>query len=729
MTFSVLSALRRGDIRPADQDLEAGRGVLNNARTQPGQPVGASNNASGTPSGRQSASMIGGALENLSGFGRSMGSMAGQLASPVTRLMGRNTQPGHILPVSRQDVELRSLNSAGEEREGLMPEDDNSRYKKMEDKLNQEVLADTFNWTKAGKHLGKTVARAGAAGAGIYGSYMLVDTLIQSKVPEAQQATSRGFVAMGLLAPMYNESKELINGVRESFTNEAKLSYAEALEKTHKRRQQESAARLKTLPKDIRDACTKIDLALQQAFAAARRGDKVKFALIRGMMHWRQDFLLERPMKPREVEALKTEGSRAAMMSNMDALMHHYEPGLQDKLSGFALGIGARSLEHDLPDSMRAPADFSVTKLGRDDDWHQWKEVPKVPKQMMMLAGQPGTGKTHFVEKILPELLGLPVAPLVVPDKQAGGINSLMGAEWSALEQEEYVTADTSLLGKIGLKLIRAACTNPILFLDEADLDDMDGIKRLTDPSRDELEAVALETVLNFRDVTIMLGVNAMKKAQGAPEDGGVGELDTALMDRLELALLNSTSRDSKMESAVKAYHGWAGLYCLPIKGQDSAILNPEQQQRLQQLFKGSLDNLVNYHHDIAGIPGARMAVSVASVTNFIACRLLQEQHNGAEPLTQEKVDSYIAELYGPRIPKQKRSEMEANAAAAAAAAAAEEAAQDAITDDILDSYFEGDPFHVDAGDTLEAAQARVRAAEAQGQVPNPLDLAWVRRG
>ncbi|MFP8968262.1 hypothetical protein ACKC9G_16900 [Pokkaliibacter sp. CJK22405] len=651
-------SLNLGAAAPVNNDVEAARGPLQGAQLEPTQPVSGrdAQAANATPSPRQNASLLSGTLERLSGLGS-------YLPNPMNLIRGREQNNG-MLPSHRQDIELQNnpqhrlpednhSRRAQDEEMGLLNSEHMDPYSRKENELSKEVkevLADTFNWQKAGKKASVALARGAAAGATIYGSYSLVDYMIQSKVPAEQQALSRGFIAMGMLVPVYQESKELVNGLREAMTSESKLSYAEALEKTHLRRKAESAEILKTMPRDIQDACDKIDLALQQAFAAARRGDKVKFALIRGMMHWRKDFMLGRPLKTKEVEPLKTPQGRENLMRDMEQSMRLYKMPLKDKLSGFALGVGVRSLEHEIPDHLRAPADFDVAKLDLEDNWHQWNKVPKVLKQMMLMAGLPGTGKTHFVETVLPRLLKLPVAGLIMPDKQAGGVNSMMAKEWSALEQEEYVTADTDAMGKIGLKLIRAGCTNPILFLDEADLDDMDGIKRLTDPSRDHLEATALETLINFANVTIMLGVNALKKAQGAPEGDSLGELDGGVEDRVELAIFDGSERQSKWEKAIEAYHGWAGLYCLPIKGGEGAILDEGQQNRMQDLFKHSLQHLVDTHHDKAKVPGSRMQVPVASVTNYIAYRLMKEQTLGGEPITQQDVDNYIDDFYAPRI-------------------------------------------------------------------------------
>jgi hypothetical protein len=525
-------------------------------------------------------------------------------------------------------------------------------YGELEETLKKDVndvLTNSFNWQKAGTEAGKALARGAVAGTAVYGAYTMVDALIQAKAPTDQQGTARGLTTMGMLTPVYQEGKELLNGMREALTTGAKLSYAEALEKTHLRRQSQNAGYLATLPEHIQTSCRKIDIFLLQAFAAAKKGDKVNYGLIRGMMHWRQDFMIGRPMNTQEVQAIKTHAGRVDLLARMDTQLYRYPPELRDKLSGFTLGIAARSLQRELPAAFKADASFDLHACKDSDDWHRWAEVPTVNKQMMMLAGAPGTGKSRYAEHVLPKLLGLPVQSLVMPDKQAGGINSLMAKEWSALEQDEFVTADTDAMGKIGLLLNRAGCTNPILLLDEADLDDMDGIKRLTDPSRKQLEAIALETLLDFSNVTILMGTNALRRGANTPVDGGAGELEPALADRLEMAVFNGTDALTKREAAITAYHGWAGLYCLPVKGGEGALLDRDQQNRLQGLFKGCLDYIVQWHHEKAEIPGARMQVPVASVVNFIAWRLMGEKHGQMSELRPEQIRTYIDQFYALR--------------------------------------------------------------------------------
>lgn len=602
---------------------------------------------------RQGATIIGGAIERLWGMGTTLDSGVRRLPQSLNPWRSGRHSVG-LLPGQHQDIELLErdpLPHASHSRE----RDKSSGYAQLEEKLDKEVdevLANSFNWKKAGIETSKSLARGATAAGALYGAYSLVDTMIQAKAPLEQQGTARGFVAMGMLTPVYQESKELVNGLRSAVTTNARLSYAEALEKTHHRRQTESTEYLKTLPSDIQNVCKKIDLFLMQALAAAKKGDKVNYSLIRGMMHWRKDFMINRPMKTKEVDAIKSDDGRADLIGRLNTELRRYPPALHDKLCGFTLGIAARSVEHELPPHFKAEDDFDLLELSESDDWHRWKEVPLVPKQMMMLAGAPGTGKTHYAEKVLPKLLHLPVPSLIMPDKQAGGVASLMAKDWSALEQDEFVTADTDAMGKIGLLLNRAGCLNPVLLLDEADLDDMDGIKRLTDPSRDKLEAVALETVLNFAKVTILMGVNALKRAANTPADGGPGELEPALADRMEMALFEGTDPETKREAAITAYHGWAGLYCLPIKGGEGAQLDAAQQNRLQGLFKGCLDYLVNAHHVDAKIPGARMQVPVASVVNYIAYRLMQEKYHGAPAVTSQNIEEYLRQFYALRMNK-----------------------------------------------------------------------------
>ncbi|GGM31691.1 hypothetical protein ACFQDN_23000 [Pseudomonas asuensis] len=639
MTYTFNLPRLGGTQHAVVSDLESGHWLLG-AHSAPSQPIAQASGAYGSvaPSSRAGARLIVGTIQRLSDVVLGVG----QWLPAASRRSA--TSYSHVT-VENDDIEMA-------ERPVITPLAAAS-YGELEYQLKKDVddvLANSFNWQKAGSETGKALARGAVAGVAVYGAYTAVDALVQAKAPSDQQGTARGFIAMGMLTPIYQEGKELLNGVREAVTTKAKLSYAEALEKTHLRRQAQNDAYLKILPDHIQTSCRKIDIFLLQAFAAAKKGDKVNYGLIRGMMHWRQDFMVGRPMKTQEVQAIKTDAGRADLLVRMDSHLHRYPPELRDKLSGFTLGIAARSLQRELPPAFQANADFDLLTLKDSDDWHRWTEVPSVSKQMMMLAGAPGTGKSRYAEHVLPELLGLPVQSLVMPDKQAGGINSLMAKEWSALEQDEFVTADTDAMGKIGLLLNRAQCTNPILLLDEADLDDMDGIKRLTDPSRKQLEAIALETLLDFSNVTILMGTNALRRGANTPVDGGAGELEPALADRLEMAVFEGTDAPTKREAAINAYHGWAGMYCLPIKGGEGALLDHNQQNRLQGLFKGCLDYIVESHHNKAKIPGARMQVPVASVVNFIAWRLLGEKHGQTPELRPEQIRTYIDQFYALRM-------------------------------------------------------------------------------
>ncbi|MBF7144688.1 MULTISPECIES: hypothetical protein [Pseudomonas] len=635
-TFNLARLVRA---QPTEvNDTELGHPLIG-ACAEPSEPIA---EASGTrrlaaPSSRVGAQLITGSIQRLSDAAASVGQWLPAI--------GRQHAPSYRPVGDEVDLELAERPAT--------PAQAAASYGELDHALKQDVddvLANSFNWHKAGTETGKALARGAVAGVAVYGAYTAVDALIQAKAPRDQQGTARGLTAMGMLTPVYQEGKELLNGVREAVTTKAKLSYPEALEKTHLRRQAQNAAYLKTLPEHIQTSCRKIDIFLLQAFAAAKKGDKVNYGLIRGMMHWRQDFMIGRPMKTQEVQAVKTDAGRADLLARMQHQLNRYPPELRDKLSGFTLGIAARSLERELPPEYKADAGFNMLTLKDSDDWHRWAEVPSVNKQMMMLAGAPGTGKSRYAEHVLPELLGLPVQSLVMPDKQAGGINALMAKEWSALEQDEFVTADTDAMGKIGLLLNRANCTNPILLLDEADLDDMDGIKRLTDPSRKQLEAIALETLLDFSNVTILMGTNALRRGANTPVDGGAGELEPALADRLEMAVFEGTDALTKREAAVSAYHGWAGMYCLPVKDGDGALLDRGQQNRLQGLFKGCLDYIVESHHDKAKIPGARMQVPVASVVNFIAWRLMGEKHGQMPPLQPHQIRTYIDQFYSLRM-------------------------------------------------------------------------------
>jgi len=620
-------------------DPELGHPLIG-ARAEPSQPIGQASPTHwlGAPSSRVGAQLLKGSIQRMSDAVAGVGQWLPAI--------GRQPVPSYR-PVGDEAADLELAERPA------TPAQAGASYGELDHALKQDVddvLANSFNWHKAGTETGKALTRGAVAGVAVYGAYTAVDALIQAKAPSDQQGTARGLTAMGMLTPVYQEGKELLNGLREAVTTKAKLSYPEALEKTHLRRQAQNAAYLKTLPEHIQTSCRKIDIFLLQAFAAAKKGDKVNYGLIRGMMHWQQDFMIGMPMKTQEVKAVKTEAGRAKLLADMQHHLNRYPLDLRDKLSGFTLGIAARSLERELPAEYKADADFDVLTLKDSDDWHRWAEVPSVDKQMMILAGAPGTGKSHYSERVLPQLLGLPVPSLVMPDKQAGGISALMAKEWSALEQDEFVTADTDAMGRIGLLLNRAKCTNPILLLDEAEMDDMDGIKRLTDPSRTQLEALALEILLDFSNVTILMCTNALRRGANTPVDGGAGELEPALADRLEMSVFEGTDALTKRERAIGAYHGWAGMYCLPVKGGDGALLDHDQQNRLQGLFKGCLDYIVESHHDKAEIPGARMQVPVASVVNFIAWRLMGEKHGQMPPLQPGQIRTYIDQFYQLRM-------------------------------------------------------------------------------
>lgn len=538
-----------------------------------------------------------------------------------------------------------------------------SYYAKQEEELSSDiklVLADKLDWQKSKKELTKIGAQAASTAALLTGTYLLVNQLIQMKVPKEHQATSQGFLSMAIFLPLFNESKKTADGVIDVIHEKGKLTYAEALEKTHLKRVEETRERLESgiIPSDARKAIHKIDLALKLFFSAARRGEKVKFGLIRVMMHWRQDFLVQHPVFSKEVAALKTNTGRKIFMSEMQHEMRRYTGHKHQKLCGFTVGIGARSLEHYLPEgeyfsaeerALIAKPDFDITEAGMDENWNQWKKVPEKPRQMLLMAGSTGCGKSNYTNKVLPKLLRLPVMPIVVPEIKKGGFSGLDAQEWLALEQEEFQTADTDAMGKFGLKLNRAGCTNPILNFEEVNLADSDGFKRFADPAENNFLATAMELNFDIAKSTMIFHLNSIKKAQSAPEKQTLGKLEPAMADRPEIVVFHKSERDTLVDKAKSAYGDWAALYCLPVKG-GTALLKAEQQERLQSLYKGSMEYMIDYHHSVSKIHSARMMVTASSVINFIAWRLMQEEHLGVQEIDQQQVNDYIAEFYAHRM-------------------------------------------------------------------------------
>lgn len=500
-----------------------------------------------------------------------------------------------------------------------------------------DIPPGTFSWRRFGRKVAQNCGReAFVAGSallcghlaqmGLSGTSFTAEEDTPLTVPSTNTVMPyRKMYALSAFFGVAMYSRPVFEKLADSF-GQARLRGPARLKAVYEVRQKHwiTEAELAKKPDYIADAIRKLDAEIPKRIEQAKNAtgnvrDQL-LTLAECMMRWQDQFLLHRPDERKPVEKWMTREGRMQLHAQMrDRLGKVEDLRLKNKLLSYLTRIATRSVEVVLPEGQV----HAGAGAEDDGDWHRWTSVPRIPALNIHLLGAEGAGKSSFV-KTIEDLLGLPVASLTVPPLMKGGMEEVYAKTWDATNQVKYITNDPDLLGKLGLILIKLACENGVLNIDEPNWEDVAGIKRLLDPWRETVEAAALNTAFKWSTVTRIVTSNDVpEETERRTAESIVGNMNGAVHDRLDVALFPEASWAEKRDAAVRAYRDIASLFCLPLKDGDGPVLIPAQQAEMQRAFRAVLDKLVDWHH--AKNAGMRMHIPVEYVMHRIYDRL-QEQ-------------------------------------------------------------------------------------------------------
>jgi hypothetical protein len=409
----------------------------------------------------------------------------------------------------------------------------------------------------------------------------------------------------------------------------------------------------------VRTLDEQIPKRIEEAKAATGNVRDQLLTLVECMMQWQDIFLLHRKDDRKAVEKWKTTKGRKDLRKQIDGRLEVFEddPRLFKKLQSNLVKICTRSVELDIPKSSEPAPEWLAQMLDNDTappddvaDWHCWTSMPEIPAANILLVGSEGTGKSDFL-KIIKDVLGIPGESLTVPSMLKGGVEDLLAKTWDATRQVKYITNEPDLLGKLGLILIRLACENGYINIDEPNWEDTAGLKRLLDPWKDTIEAACLRTAFKWMRITRIISTNNVPKSAGVRTVEEIyAEIDGPIDDRMDTALFKENSWEAKRKAAKKAYWRFASLFCLPVKGGDGPVLNEDQQMQMQRVFRAVLDKIADWHHHKA--PGRRLDVPVEYIVNRIYLRLQKLEMESTECKPQLDIEDIwedVRDAYEPR--------------------------------------------------------------------------------
>ncbi len=169
-----------------------------------------------------------------------------------------------------------------------------------------------------------------------------------------------------------------------------------------------------------------------------------------------------------------------------------YNPNLRNKVKNLV-----NSYSPDIQDDMRVLISQIIAN----------SKVQSSEKIMAYLYGPPGTGKTRFVRNIA-HLLNLPLIEIRCP---AQGLSSLYGEVNDQFRSYYNPPSNSFLIGELPLKMINAGFTNPIIFIDEADItqENVNDYKQLLNNCKNELAIGGYPgSTIDFSRAVIILASN-----------------------------------------------------------------------------------------------------------------------------------------------------------------------------------------------------------------------------
>lgn len=467
------------------------------------------------------------------------------------------------------------------------------------------ILPGQFSLKHAAMKLGKATKTGMYQAASIGLGYEVATAMVTAAslvAKDGGMSAGGSMLAAGLMPLVSVASNKLINSASDAIFEQGFMTTAQAMEANWKQQCQDHPA----IYLNNRDGKTHwsedIDRNLGILFASAERGEEANTGRIGRLMRWRT-MLFNLPSQPREVEAWKTKAGRDALLAKIDQALEKTPPQYREDIKSVLIDIAANSvrLEGDDPDRRRL---------------------------QISLKGPPGTGKDFLVYQLIEQLLGIPVVEVVIPEKEQGGVESLLSPEGLAFDKEDLVTRDEDAFGQLAVALMKAGCTNPVLYLNEVDLREptvVNGLKRLLDPAKTSIPAPAVKAAIPFRDTTVILSRN---------DDNDDDALDDRMNKNLSFMM---TTREAKMDRAEFFSNLSSNKYIRNLDG-GAPVLNHAQQQTLWQTYQHALPQMLDLHEQ--KIPGTRMQFA-GNVVNYIAIGLVE-----GKPKTTRQVAQFIERHY-----------------------------------------------------------------------------------
>lgn len=459
-----------------------------------------------------------------------------------------------------------------------LAEKQKERYEKLQVHAGDRSIAKMA--TLLAKNVGDVTqdvaATAISAGTIGYASSVLVN---------GEKSDTKGHIAQAATASLTMATATLVRASVSAVVTGSKLDELSAQHETFKNVKRETTPEyLAPYPEDIKEDVKALDLRVEREIKA---GNSNALWFKKQIDH-RENVLLARPLNAIDLTCGRDAGSLRSMMNQVADLCKHTED--PEAFKTLAMRIIMNSVSE------------------------------KPTRVQAVFHGPGGVGKTWLIEQLVKIIKGRLIYLRMEDSRHESSVKKMLGSRWSA-EYYPPDAQDKDVIGELPLEMIKAGCTNPIIFIDELKIngETIGDLNVLLDPLKKELKIGGYNSSLDWSRATILIGTNDAIKNE-------------PLQTRLLMMHFSKASDEVKRLVVMDRVKVDAEVFRHLLSGNDMKRLVSTMETRCDELI--AIDN--------EKFPGARYIQSAASHTvNFVAEGLLTN-----EPRKAHEISDFMRRRY-----------------------------------------------------------------------------------